>query len=84
MIMITMPLPVLPTRRAVSSRCAMFEKYLPSFCLPGTQSSFHRPSPMDQINLVIGTTYQAQGSKVNRTAAIEVRGETRKIIKSLS
>ena len=39
---------------------------------------------INQINLVIGTTYQVQGSKVNGTAAIEVRGETRKIIKSLS
>ena len=39
---------------------------------------------INQINLVIGTTYQVQGSKVNGTAVIEVRGETRKIIKSLS
>ena len=33
---------------------------------------------INQINLVIGTTYQVQGSKVNGTAAIKVRGETRK------
>ena len=36
-----------------------------------------------QINLVIGTTYQVRGSKVDKVVAIEVRGET-KIVKSLS
>ena len=62
----------------VRDHCYVYGDNQSVLCNTTIPDSTFKKKSQSQINLVIGTTYQVQGSKVNGTAAIEVRGETRK------